>query len=89
MIELMDPEELLNHPLNTAIYGDTPDPELVASVKRYGVFPDHPIGYVHTADGLTIVSGHRRRQSARIGRAQGSERCKLVPCVRLHDTASD
>jgi len=82
-LEWIDPNELKNHPVNLAIYGDKPDPELVESVKRHGVFPDHPIGYVADGEFLTIVSGHRRVQAAKVNK------CKQVPCVRLKELEGD
>lgn len=82
-IEWMAPEELRNHPTNLSIYGDSPDPELVASVKAHGVFPDHPIGYVLDGDFRVIVSGHRRNQAAKINKLES------VPCIRLKELEGD
>lgn len=83
MIEWMDPGELRNHLTNIAIYGDTPDQELVASVKEHGVFEDHPIGYVCNGEFKVVVSGHRRLQAAKMAKQ------KLVPCVRLKSLEGD
>lgn len=83
MIEWIHPDELKNHPTNLSIYGDTPDPELVTSVKSHGVFEDHPIGYVQDGDFKRIVSGHRRNQAARIAKLES------VPIVRLKDLEGD
>lgn len=82
-LEWIHPDELRNHPTNLSIYGDTPDPELLASVKEHGVFDDHPIGYVQDGDFKTIVSGHRRNQAARIAKLE------MVPVVRLKDIEGD
>lgn len=76
-IEWIHPDELRNHPTNLAIYGDVPDQELVDSVRKYGVFPDHPIGYVMEGEFRVIVSGHRRRQAAKMAKRD------MVPIVRL------
>lgn len=82
-IEWIHPDELRNHPVNQALYGDVPDPELVESVKKHGVFEDHPIGYVQDGDFKVIVSGHRRRQSAKIAKRD------MVPIVRLKSLEGD
>lgn len=76
-IEWIHPSELKNHPTNISIYGDTPDQELVESVRQHGVFEDHPIGYVMDGDFRRIVSGHRRNQAAKITKQES------VPIVRL------
>lgn len=83
MLEWIHPSELRNHPTNISIYGDTPDPELVASVKAHGVFEDHPIGYVFDGEFRVIVSGHRRNQAAKISKLE------MVPCVHLEDIEGD
>lgn len=82
-IEWIHPDELRNHPTNISIYGDAPDPELLASVKAHGVFPDHPIGYVMEGDFRVIVSGHRRNQAAKIAKLD------MVPVVRLTELEGD
>lgn len=83
MIEWIHPDELRNHPTNLSIYGDTPDQELVESVRQHGVFEDHPIGYVQDGDFKRIVSGHRRNQAAKISKQDS------VPIVRLKDIEGD
>lgn len=83
MIEWIHPDELRNHPANTSIYGDTPDQEFVESVRQRGVFPHTPIGYVQDGDFKVIVSGHRRRQAAKIAKLD------MVPVVRLKDIEGD
>jgi ParB-like chromosome segregation protein Spo0J len=82
-LEYVHPDELKNHLTNLSIYGDTPDQELVESVRQYGVFEDHPIGYVQDGDFKRIVSGHRRNQAARITKQE------MVPCIRLKDIEDD
>lgn len=83
MIEWIAPDELRNHPTNLSIYGDTPDQELVDSVSQYGVFPDHPIGYVFDGEFRVIVSGHRRRQAALLSKQEH------VPIVHLKEIEGD
>lgn len=78
-IEYIHPDELRNHPDNLIIYGDVADQDLVASVAKYGVFHDQPIGYVMDGDYRVIVSGHRRRQAAKMAGLD------MVPIIRLKD----
>lgn len=53
------PHSLRPHPINARVYGDSPDPDFVDSVRRLGV--NEPI--LITEDDL-IISGHRRCQAA-------------------------
>lgn len=82
-LEWIHPDELRNHATNISIYGDTPDQELVESVRLHGVFEDHPIGYVMDGEFRVIVSGHRRNQAAKLTKQE------MVPCVRLKDIEDD
>jgi ParB-like chromosome segregation protein Spo0J len=82
-LEYIHPDELHKHLENVKLYGDTPDQELVESVKQHGVFEDHPIGYVMDGDFRRIVSGHRRHQAARLAK------CEMVPVVRLTELEGD
>src|SRR5688572_30373876 len=82
-LEYIHPDELRKHLENIKLYGDTPDQELVESVRQHGVFKDHPIGYVMDGELRIIVSGHRRHQAARLAEID------RVPCVRLKELEGD
>jgi ParB-like chromosome segregation protein Spo0J len=56
--------DLSKHPLNIEIYGDTPDPKFVESVRRHGIIT--PLIAVMVAGCLRILSGHKRWQAASI-----------------------
>ena len=55
-----DPDEIEPHPLSLSLYGDSVSLDFVKSVRKFGV--SEPI--ILAADGVTIVSGSRRRRAA-------------------------
>lgn len=55
--------EVIDHPINHAIYGDRVDPTLVESIREHGILT--PIIVVrHSGGSWVCLSGHRRRAAA-------------------------
>ena len=71
----LDPSKILNHEVNLATYGDTPDPEFIESVRTLGV--THPIHVVPFGKAHICLSGHRRKQAARIA---GHSKIRVLLC---------
>jgi ParB/RepB/Spo0J family partition protein len=56
--------EVIDHPINHAIYGDRVDPTLVESIREHGILT--PIIVVrHSGGSWVCLSGHRRRLAAK------------------------
>ena len=66
----IDPHDLKLHPLNSWLYEEREDPDLLDSIRRFGVLEPLVVNW----DGV-ILSGHRRWKAAlKLG-------FKSVPCV--------
>ncbi|RJS92442.1 hypothetical protein CW705_02855 [Candidatus Bathyarchaeota archaeon] len=66
----IDPKDLKLHPLNSWLYEEREDPDLLDSIRRFGVLEPLVVNW----DGV-ILSGHRRWKAAlKLG-------FKSVPCV--------
>src|SRR5262245_664794 len=73
-VELRRVCDLKPHPMNAEIYGDHPDDEFIASVKKHGVLTD-----LLVTGGDVIVSGHRRYLAAKLAGVEGV-RVRVLDC---------
>lgn len=78
-LKSLEPSSLIKHPLSLRIYGEQSDAGFDESIKARGI--DEPI--VTAADGMTIISGVRRRN----GEIKAG--LKKVPIIVREDLAKD
>jgi ParB/RepB/Spo0J family partition protein len=70
----IDLSKIIDHPINSSIYRDNFDDELVESVKANGVLSP-VIVCTHSGGSYVCLSGHRRRQAAKLAGLTS------VPCL--------